>query len=535
VRFVFFAGGPKFASLEYAPLVTELLDRGHEVHLAFTKLKRGKPDRFLRGIDSTSPLLTFGVAPRRGGRRGWGTIALVVRVLADLARYAHPRYDRAPALRARMVNTATKTVRRSKLEPVGRALAARLAKRLAAASDAALSERTVQRLARLETAIPTGREIDDFLGELAPDAVLVTGVLKKTSQVEYVKSARQAGIPSGVCVASWDNLTNKGLIKVVPDRVFVWNETQRREATELHGVPSERVVATGAQLFDDWFARRPSTTGEEFARRVGLDPAHGYVLYLGSSAFITEGAGEVEFVHRWIEALRSSDDERVRALGVMVRPHPGVPRRWEQDDLERFGNAVVWPRVGGSAVGEDARTDFFDSLAHSAAVVGINTTAMIEAAVVGKSVLTVLAPEFAQESTLHFHYLLAENGGFLHVAPSLEEHARQLAQVLAGDESDAERRRAFVESFVRPHGLDRPATPIFADAVEELGRLRPDPPPRAPLRLRALLAAEAALVQASAGKRRRSGGEAGASASAARSNVSATTSAFSSDRSTRSG
>jgi hypothetical protein len=101
---------------------------------------------------------------------------------------------------------------------------------------------------------------------------------------------------------------------------------------------------------------------------------------------------------------------------------------------------------------------------------------MIEAAIVGKSVLTVLAPQFAQESTLHFHYLLVENGGFLHVTSSLEEHVRQLAQVLSEEAADVEARRRFVESFVRPHGLGKPATPILADAVEELAGLRADSP-----------------------------------------------------------
>ena len=38
------------------------------------------------------------------------------------------------------------------------------------------------------------------------------------------------GIPAGVCVASWDNLTNKGVIRSDPDAVFVWNEAQRRAA-----------------------------------------------------------------------------------------------------------------------------------------------------------------------------------------------------------------------------------------------------------------------------------------------------------------
>jgi len=124
-------------------------------------------------------------------------------------------------------------------------------------------------------------------------------------------------------------------------------------------------------------------------------------------------------------------------------------------------------------------------------VIGINTTAMIEAAIVGKPVLTILEPTFAQEGTLHFHHLLEENGGFLHAASSLDEHLAQLRRVLDEGEADAERRRRFVESFVRPHGLDRPATPIFADALEELARVPVQRPRPAPV-LRALLSFEAA-------------------------------------------
>ena len=113
---------------------------------------------------------------------------------------------------------------------------------------------------------------------------------------------------------------------------------------------------------------------------------------------------------------------------------------------------------------------------------------------VGKSVLTVLAPEFGQESTLHFHYLLEENGGFLHVASTLVLHAEQLARGLEDRAEDAEQRRSFVESFVRPQGLDRAATPIFADAVEQLATARVAPTPGTGL-LRPLLAIEATLAR----------------------------------------
>jgi len=492
---LFFVGRPGYVR-PYRSLVAELADRGHEVHIAFAAPPAEGEQELLNHV-AAAPGITYGVGPRRGDTDGWRPVAWLVRALADLARYTHPRYERAPVLRRRMAEDVLDDLTRSQeLEPLGRRLALRLARRLAATSDAELSARVIRQTARLEGAIPTSPAIDEYIRGRAPDVVLATPVVKFASeQVDFLKSARRLGIPTGVCVASWDNLTNKGLLRFVPERVFVWNEVQRREAVELHGIPAERVVATGAQLFDEWFERRPSRSREEFVRTVGLDPAEQYALYVCSNPAMTEVA-ESEFVLRWIEALRTSGDERLRRLGVVVRPHPNDAGQWRDVDLGGLGNAAVWPREGVLPVTREARSDFFDSLAYSTAVVGINTTAMIEGAIVGKSVLTVLAAEFAQESTLHFGYLLAENGGFLHVASSLEEHLAQLGHVLDEDALGAERRRRFVESFVRPHGLERPATPILADAVEQLAQLPVDAPARASLPLRTVLTLEAELSSA---------------------------------------
>jgi hypothetical protein len=445
------------------------------------------------GLHERYPNVTHEPAPLRGDLDGWRYVAWLVRGLEDLARYTHPRYEQAPVLKQRIADQTGELLRKKHFEPLGRAVASRFARRLEAAVDADLSERTIRTASRMEDAIPSSVRIEHYLRERDPDVVLVSSIVRPASEeVELLKSARRLGIPSGICVASWDNLTNKGLLKFVPDRVFVWNEDQVREATELHRIPKERVRATGAGLFDEWFERRPSRTAEEFARTVGLEPGRRFVAYLCSSRPIARH-GEVEFVTAWLSALRASDDERIRGLGVLVRPHPSAAAKWRKADLSGLG-AVVWPRAGAYTIAENARDDFFDTLAHSAAVVGINTTAMIEAAVVGKSVLTVLRPEFAQETTLHFHLLLAESGGFLHVASSLDEHVAQLGEVLVAE--DDELRRRFVERFVRPHGLERPATPILADEIEELARLEVAPAPRGALSLRIGLGVEAALSTA---------------------------------------
>jgi FkbM family methyltransferase len=110
----------------------------------------------------------------------------------------------------------------------------------------------------------------------------------------------------------------------------------------------------------------------------------------------------------------------------------------------------------------------YDSICYAEAVVALNTSAQIEAGLLGKPVLTVLAPEYAQgqQGSLHFDYLLEEKGGHVQVAADLDQHIEQLEAVLGGA-FDAERCRKSIERFVRPAGLERPASPILADAIEQ--------------------------------------------------------------------
>jgi hypothetical protein len=119
----------------------------------------------------------------------------------------------------------------------------------------------------------------------------------------------------------------------------------------------------------------------------------------------------------------------------------------------------------------------FDSLFHSTAVVGLNTSAMIEAAIVGRPVFTVRAADFAggQGGTMHFHYLLSDNGGIVTLAESFDEHVRQLETAPQREAETRERCRRFLAEFVRPHGFDRPAADVMADAIERTGTLRKRP------------------------------------------------------------
>jgi hypothetical protein len=147
---------------------------------------------------------------------------------------------------------------------------------------------------------------------------------------------------------------------------------------------------------------------------------------------------------------------------------------WKDVSLERFGNAVLY---GRNPVSPDAQADYFDSLYHSHAVVGLVTSAFLEAAIVGRPVLTLLLPEFEmyQEGVQHFRYLMNVEGGLLRATRSIPDHLAGLAETIAQPTGRDERNMRFVRAFVRPRGLDVRATPVFVEAVEAIASV----PPRA--------------------------------------------------------
>lgn len=479
-----------------------LATRGHEIHLSFNRYEKDAGDaELVRRIVADHPEITASLAPERSRRDKWRGLAWLGRGLADLARYMHPRYDEAPALRERMARKVQTHVLTAKgLDPVSSWICHRIVDTMTTRSSERAARRGTAIFSALDRAIPASAEIKRYITAKDPDVVLVSPLIDLASnQAEFLKAAKRLGLRTGVGIASWDNLTGKGLMRTVPDRVLVWNEIQRGEAEDLHGIPRDRVVLTGAQKFDDWFERRPSTTPHAFRSKVGLPADTPFLLYLCSSPFIAPQ--EVDFVRRWSTALRASEVEGLAHISVLVRPHPQNAEQWLAVELE---GVSIWPREGQQPDRDDARSAFFDSLAHSTAVVGINTSALIEAGIVGKSVYTVLAPEFKQESTLHFHYLKFENGGFLHTASSLDEHVRQLERVLVAGADDSEQTRRFIASFVRPNGIDRPASPIVADEIEAIGRdpqPAPDRPPAWALALRVPLLAVASLTWVAAAGR----------------------------------
>ena len=448
----------------FGGVVSALGERGHQVLLAYDKLQASTASSSLPG-EALPSVKWIGGVPSHSGP--WRDLLIEVGCTLDYLRFLSPAYGGTPYLRARMAKHLPR--RFAGLKKISR-------------WPAPVMRASLTACGLVERAIPPDPALVSFLREIAPDAMVVSPLVNRgpggVQQTQLVKAARQLGVPVALAVGSWDHLSSKGLVRVDTDQVIVWNEIQKQEAAAFHKIPSDRIVVTGAQPFDAWFGMQPSLTREAFCARVGLPPDRPLVVYVGSSWNIARGPLEVAFVRRWLEALRRSSDAAARDASVLIRPHPSNMRSWEHADAPPFPPVAVWPRSRPAIpMNPVEAADYFHSLYYSAAIVGINTSAMIEASILDRPVLTVQPDEFeaTQAGTTHFHYLVPDGGGCVATARTFEAHVDQLSAAIRTPERGREARRRFVEQFVRPRGVERPAVDHVVDAIEALARLSPRP------------------------------------------------------------
>jgi hypothetical protein len=464
----------------FESVIASLAQRGHTVHLAADEPESMGGQALVERLASSYPGVTYGFAPNLDDEP-WFRLARKLRSASDYVRFHEPEFG--PFRKTRL--TLRERIPRGILQAMD--AGAEKSGPLRAALGAVLRAG--------EALMPVSAASRAFIESHDPDVVLLASVTAwRLPQIDHLRAARELGRRTGICVFSWDHLSSKALLRNVPDRILLWNETQKQEAIGWHDMPADRIVVTGAQCYDQWFDRAPSRDRDAFCRAVGLESDKRFLLYVCS--VMTPNPYESKFVLQWIEELRRSSDPLLQTAGVLVRPHPERLDEWEGVSLERFGNAALY---GRNPVSPDAQADYFDSLYHSHAVIGLVTSAFLEAAIVGRPVYTPLLPEFEiyQEGVQHFRYLIEVEGGLLKVNRSLPDHLRELALALAKPVERDQQNARFVRAFVRPRGLDVPATPAFVAAIEELGASAPLPAEYPPLWRRAVQPLVLAIARSS--------------------------------------
>jgi len=314
-------------------------------------------------------------------------------------------------------------------------------------------------LAFLESLVPTDEAIVNWFKQFQPQIVFASPyVFRGDVEVEYTKAAQSLSIPVIASLLSWDNLTSKGTYHVKPDLLFVWNQVLMEEAVQIHDIEPRQVFITGAPVYDPWFDLSPSTDRGSFCAAIGLDPSTPYVLYLCSSKSISDR--ETDLIQMLISHFAEVDEKERPVL--VVRPHPF--KEMETDGLENEW-VKIFPKGGQRPDTDEARSTYYDSLYHCVAVIGVNTTGFLESAILDKPCLTLVTSMTSQGQEMRAHFKHLMDAGYIEVANDFPELVHKTMEIVSGVDTWKANRVKFVHDFIRPHGLDVPASKVMTGAI----------------------------------------------------------------------
>jgi hypothetical protein len=292
-------------------------------------------------------------------------------------------------------------------------------------------------MSALEALTPSDPEVHRAVKDLRPEAIIASPCnMKHSFEIEYVKAAKNLNVFSIIPVISWDNLTTKGIFAVKPDLLLVWNDKQQQFAKSKHEFSDSQVKIVGACLFDKWWSPEMSLL------QAKLNVSKPYVLYLGSSSNIAKDETEL------ILELQNSLPEYT----VCVRPHPENSQIYKQ--LASHKEIFVYTQKNSFPSTSKGQSEFGAMIKGAKAVVGINTTALIDSVVFNKPTFTIVLPKFESTQKLALHFGDLVDSKAVYVTHSASECAEKIKNLQPQDSLQTQR-ELFVKNFVRPKGLNQ--------------------------------------------------------------------------------
>jgi hypothetical protein len=303
------------------------------------------------------------------------------------------------------------------------------------------------------------------------------------SEIPVLRTARRAGVSTMALDLSWDNLTNKFLPPRQVNRLVLWNDSMREEASALHGYALERIAVTGSPQFDSYFTGVRSRR-EDFCRALGLDPSRRLITLATIPA--SKFPHHAFVIDRLIAAMESGAVGEPSSL--LVRVHP-------RDDAGPYAPYAGRPNVAVEKAfrqtptrsGDGMDVDFMaentrhlaDTLHHSDVVLNVASTMSIEAAIFDTPVVNVaFGGQPASDRALmewHYgstHYQKVVRSGAVRIARSGAEMIDLVNAYLDDPARDAAgRRRIVAEQCAFTDG--RAAERVAAEIVGQLALAAP--------------------------------------------------------------
>lgn len=222
-----------------------------------------------------------------------------------------------------------------------------------------------------------------------PSVVFLAHLFSDT-ETALLREARRRNIPTVGFINSWDKLTARSMIRLLPSMLLVYNEHVKKEAMRLADMPEQSILIVGVPQYD-FFATTVPCTREKYLKRLNLPSDAKILLYAPM--------GELFSNSDWVMIDRMhmilQKNEYFRKVYMLVRFPPNdfvdqkelKKRPWLLYDIPGI-------RYGARTKGDwdmtfDDLENLRDTLAHSSLLVCYASSISVDAALMGKPVINI--------------------------------------------------------------------------------------------------------------------------------------------------
>ena len=226
---------------------------------------------------------------------------------------------------------------------------------------------------------------NDLFHKYNPDLIFSTDAQNELD-VRLLKEGRLFGIKTLSMIRSWDNLTSKGILRILPDALLVNNEIIKAEAVLYSHAPPEKIKVIGIPHYDKYFNVAPLPKSNFFSR-FGFDLKKALVIYAPiGNRYIRENQTD----KHTLEILSLLD------INILVRLPPTDEVNFDgfksRKALVAFDKTGTGFPKGGAKLSEISREDetgLIAALSYANAVVTGQSTITIDACAFDKPVIII--------------------------------------------------------------------------------------------------------------------------------------------------
>lgn len=147
-----------------------------------------------------------------------------------------------------------------------------------AAANFILARPLIRRLARaFDLVLVKNSTFTKFFEKYRPDLIICANLFDE-QETHFLREAQKWGVKSLGLINSWDRASARCILRLLPDKIVVFNNLVGQDMIKYHDVPEEDIFVGGIPQYDQYLTFKPMPR-DKFFQNIGVNPLKKFIVY----------------------------------------------------------------------------------------------------------------------------------------------------------------------------------------------------------------------------------------------------------------